>query len=99
VDGFAGLDYSHVGSSVSGTTVWSGGTPIRPAYNIVNGRLGTRWDKWEVAIFAKNLFNARPNLGDLNPLSYPRILPNGDPDPRVALLQPLTVGVQMRVEF
>jgi len=98
-EGFLGLDYSYTGNSLSGTTSYLGNAPVRPAYDIINGRIGVRHDKLEVAVYGKNLFNARPNLGDINPLSYPRFDANENIIPRAALLQPLTVGLQMKYEF
>jgi len=46
-EGFLGLDYSYTGNSLSGTTSYLGNAPVRPAYDIVNGRIGVRHDKLE----------------------------------------------------
>jgi hypothetical protein len=102
VEGFISGDYSHVGDSLS--SVSSASTVlVRPAYNLVNSRLGVRWGVYEVGLFFKNLTNAKPNLGDLNPISYSRYVNNaqGVPVilPRVATLEPFTFGLQFRGSF
>jgi outer membrane receptor protein involved in Fe transport len=102
LQGFISGDYSHVGDSLSSVSSASN-ILVRPAYNLVNGRLGVRWGVYEVALFMKNLTNAKPNLGDLNPISYSRYVENAQGEsvilPRVATLEPLTFGIQFRGSF
>jgi outer membrane receptor protein involved in Fe transport len=99
--GFLSADFSYVGNSPSNTS--SLGYPlVRPAYDLVNASVGLRHGKTELSLYGSNLTNARPNLGDINPISYVRHDGDG-PDapiiPRVGTLQPLTVGVQFRQRF
>jgi iron complex outermembrane recepter protein len=101
-EGFISSDYSHVGDSLSSVSSASS-ILVRPAYNLVNARLGVRWGVYELALFAKNLTNAKPNLGDLNPISYSRYVLNAEGMPvilpRVATLEPFTIGLQFRGSF
>jgi iron complex outermembrane recepter protein len=102
LDGFISGDASHVGDSLSSISSASS-VLVRPAYTLVNGRLGVRWGKYELALFLKNLTNAEPNLGDLNPISYSRYVINAQGVstilPRVATLQPFMFGLQFRGAF
>jgi len=101
-EGFVSGDYSHVGDSLSSVSSASE-VLVRPAYNLVNGRLGVRWDRYEIALFLRNLTNAKPNLGDLNPISYSRYVLNAEGQPvilpRVATLEPFTFGLEFRGSF
>lgn len=98
-EGFISGDASHVGNSLSSISSASS-VLTRPAYTLVNGRLGVRWDNYEVALFLKNLTNAEPNLGDLNPISYSRYVINAEGAPvilpRVATVEPFMFGIQFR---
>ena len=66
--------------------------------------MGFDWGQSELALYANNLTNARPNLGDFNPSSYPKYdLPSppgtGYLVPRVATLRPFNAGLQFRQRF
>jgi iron complex outermembrane recepter protein len=101
-DGFISGDVSHVGDSLSSISSASS-ILVRPPYTLVDGRLGVRWGKSEIALFLKNLTNAKPNLGDLNPISYSRYVLNseGVPTilPRVSTVEPFMFGIQFRGSF
>jgi outer membrane receptor for Fe3+-dicitrate len=84
----------------AGTTDLTGTTPTRAGYSVFNASLGLEWAKSQLSLYAANLSNARPNLGDINPESYAK----HDPDtgyliPRVATLRPLNIGLQFRQHF
>jgi len=100
VTAFAGGDVSLVGDSVSGNG--GGGLElVRPAYGLVNGRLGIRWGESELALEVKNLTNARVNLGDIGYLGYAQHEVS-DPDvpvPQVATLAPLSAVVRFRRRY
>ena len=90
--GFTRLDYSHVSGSYSVNTQV---TPIyRPAYNIGDVRLGGRNERYEVALFIKNLTNEHANLGDAVMIGAE--IPG---EPHFVINQPLTAGVEARVRF
>jgi iron complex outermembrane recepter protein len=90
--GFTRLDYSHVdGSYTTNTQV----TPLyRPAYNIADFRLGGRNERYEVALFVKNLTNEHANLSDA--IMIGAEVPG---QPHFVVNQPLTAGVEARVKF
>ncbi len=90
--GFTRLDYSHVdGSYTTNTQV----TPLyRPAYNIADFRLGGRNERYEVALFVKNLTNEHANLADA--IMIGAEVPG---QPHFVVNQPLTAGVEARIKF
>ncbi|QUD88338.1 TonB-dependent receptor [Phenylobacterium montanum] len=99
-EGFASADYSYTGNSVSLLNGGSGSESTRPAYSLVNGRFGVRWDNQEVAVNLKNLTNAKPNLGDIGYVGYAQFSTvTGSVIPQVATLQPMTVTVQYKRTF
>ena len=90
--GFTRLDYSHVSGSYSVNTQV---TPLyRPAYNIGDVRFGGRNERYEVALFVKNLTNEHANLADAVMIGAE--LPG---QPHFVINQPLTAGVEARVRF
>jgi iron complex outermembrane receptor protein len=90
--GFTRLDYSHVSGSYSVNTQV---TPLyRPAYNIGDVRLGGRNERYEVALFVKNLTNEHANLADAVMIGAE--IPG---QPHYVVNQPLTAGVEARVRF
>jgi iron complex outermembrane receptor protein len=90
--GFTRLDYSHVSGSYSVNTQV---TPLyRPAYNIGDIRLGGRTERYEVALFVKNLTNEHANLADAVMIGAE--IPG---QPHFVINQPLTAGVDARVRF
>jgi outer membrane receptor protein involved in Fe transport len=90
--GFTRLDFSHVSGSYSVNTQI---TPLyRPAYNIADIRLGGRNERYEVALFVKNLSNERANLSDAVMIGAE--IPG---QPHFVVNQPLTAGVDARVRF
>ena len=90
--GFTRLDYSHVGGSYSVNTQV---TPLyRPAYNIGDVRLGGRNERYEVALFVKNLTNEHANLADAVMIGAE--IPG---QPHFVINQPLTAGVEARLRF
>jgi len=77
-----------------------GYAPRRAGYVSINARTGLTWGRSEISLYANNLSNARPNLGDFSPSSYPAHDPNtGFLIPRVATLQPFNMGLQFRQRF
>jgi outer membrane receptor protein involved in Fe transport len=97
--GFVTMDLSHVGDSVSGTAGIGTAGLMRPAYTLLNSRLGVQWSSNELAVYANNMTNERANLGDLNPVSYAPVAANGSRMLRIVVLPPVQVGLQFRHTF
>lgn len=101
LEGFVTGDVSYVGNSTSSTA--SLGYPlVRGGYALVNSNVGVYWRALQVSLYAANITNRRPNLGDLNPASFvahTSLAPDAPIDPRVATLQPFNAGVQLRYSF
>jgi iron complex outermembrane recepter protein len=93
-EAFVGADYSFIDSSLSGVV-----EQVRPSYQIVNARLGIRRDKLEIGLYARNLLDARANLGDLSNLSFGKFDDGGNIIPRAVILQPRQLGVSFRYGF
>jgi iron complex outermembrane recepter protein len=87
LEGFVSADYSYTGNSTS-LLVGGSGTPTpvatRAGYSLVNIR---------------NLFNAKPNLGDIGYVGYAQYDQAGHVIPQVATLQPLTAMLQYTKSF
>jgi outer membrane receptor protein involved in Fe transport len=64
---FVRAQYSFTGDSRSYSEVATG--LLRKAYQLVDLRLGADYDRFTFTLFAKNLFDARPNLSDEVPVS------------------------------
>jgi hypothetical protein len=96
---FLTLEVSHVGDSVSGTSLVGTTGLMRPSYTVLNGRLGVQWAGNELALYADNIANERANLGDLNPISYAPVAANGNRILRIVALPPVQVGLQFRRAF
>jgi hypothetical protein len=101
MQGFLTADASYVGNSASNTGAL--GYPLtRAGYTLLNASFGVQWNKSELALYAANIANRHPNLGDLNPAGYVRHTSldfDSPTDPRVATLQPFNVGLQFRQRF
>lgn len=96
MNGFVSTDYSYTGNSVDGTVTALFGEPAvtRGSYGIWNARAGTAWGSKQLFLYFKNITNVKANLGDINPIAYARIQPDGLLDPRVAVERPFQVGLQ-----
>lgn len=90
---FFRIDYSFVGSSVSLNNSPVIGQ-IRPAYRLLNVRVGTEMGDWEYSLYGKNLLNEYPNLGDeiSEIVQYPS-------RPRYVIGPPLSIGLEVRRSF
>jgi iron complex outermembrane receptor protein len=99
--GFVTGEVSHVGSSDSYTQ--SLGYPlVRPGYTLVNGSFGIRWNTSELSLYAANITNQHPNLGDLGAAGFAQhtdLSADAPILPRVATLQPFNAGIQYRQRF
>jgi outer membrane receptor protein involved in Fe transport len=93
-DGFVTADYSYTGNSVSLLVGGGGVVATRPGYGLVNLRFGADRGPNEISLNFRNLFNAKPNLGDIGYIGYVQLNQAGTPIPQVATLQPLTVTLQ-----
>jgi iron complex outermembrane recepter protein len=89
--------YSYTGSSVSYTEVATG-LP-RPSYELTDLRLGASFDRYIITVFAKNLFDARPNLSDEVPVSALACPVTGPCRYRYDVGLPREVGVDFRYRF
>jgi outer membrane receptor protein involved in Fe transport len=99
--GFITGDVNHTASSISNTA--SLGYPLtRAGYTLVNGSVGVRFKKSELSLYAANITNQHPNLGDINPAGYvahTSLAADAPIDPRVVTLQPFNAGIQYRQRF
>jgi iron complex outermembrane recepter protein len=99
VDGFVSADYSYQGNAVS-LLVGGGGTEAtRPGFSLVNMRFGIDRGPSELSLNVHNVFNAKPNLGDIGYLGYAQLDAMKNVIPQVATLQPLTVTLQYTKSF
>jgi iron complex outermembrane receptor protein len=99
LDGFVSADYSYTGDSISLLNSGGGAFATRPAYSLVNLRLGVKQESTELSLNVKNLTNAKPNLGDIGYNGYAQYNSQGTVMPMVATLQPLTVMIQYQKNF
>jgi iron complex outermembrane receptor protein len=90
---FFRAEVDHVGSSLSLNNSPLIGQ-VRPAYTLVDARLGTTLNSWKFALYAKNIGNEHPNLGDeISELvqTFGR--------PRYVVGPPRTIGIEVRKSF
>jgi outer membrane receptor protein involved in Fe transport len=92
-EGFVSADYSYTGNSISLLVGGNGAEPTRAGFSLVNMRLGVDHGSSELSLNVHNLFNAKPNLGDIGYIGYAQQGATGV-IPQVATLQPLTVTLQ-----
>ena len=93
-DGFVSADYSYTGNSISLLVGGGGAEATRAGFSLVNLRFGVAHGLSELALNVHNLFNAKPNLGDIGYIGYAQFNAAGTVIPQVATLQPLTVTLQ-----
>lgn len=86
-------EYSYVGRSFSGNNDPSNPRE-RAAYRLLDLRMALPWERYEAAIFAKNVTNDHANLSDNR-----SIVVETPGRPRVVTNQPRTVGVEFRARF
>jgi iron complex outermembrane recepter protein len=98
-EGFVSVDYSYQGNSVSLLVGGSGSEATRAGYSLVNLRFGVDRGQSELSLNFHNLFNAKPNLGDIGYVGYAQYLESGTVIPQVATLQPFTTTLQYTKSF
>lgn len=70
---------------------------VQPGYHQVNVRIGATFDKFDISVFAKNLFNERPELGlGQSPTPFSAGGPNLF---QAVTLRPRTIGLTMTGRF
>lgn len=90
---FFRADYDYVGESESlNNSPLNGRT--RPAYNLVNLKIGTTINRFQYSVYAKNILNEHPNLGDM--VSEIVELPGR---PRYIVGNPFTIGIEVQSRF
>jgi outer membrane receptor protein involved in Fe transport len=89
----SGLDYSYMGSSFSGNNNPSSPRE-RPAYRLLDARVGLSNGSLELAVVGKNLTNEVANLGDNRSIAAE--VPGR---PRLFINTPRTVGIELRSSF
>jgi iron complex outermembrane receptor protein len=97
--GFASADYSYQGNSISLLVGGSGAEATRAGFGLVNLRFGADHGDMEYSLNVRNLFSARPNLGDIGYIGYAQYDAAGNVTPQVATLPPLTVMFQVTKSF
>jgi outer membrane receptor protein involved in Fe transport len=98
-EGFITADYSYTGNSTSLIVGGFGDVATRPGYGLVNLRFGVDRGKNELSLNFHNLFNTKPNLGDIGYIGYAQLNQAGGPIPQVATLQPFTATLQYTRSF
>ena len=104
LDGFVSADYSYTGNSTSLLDGGSGYSSTRAGFSLVNLRIGVDRGPNELSLNVHNLFNAKPNLGDIGYVGYAQFntlsgsFPPA-PIPQAATLQPLTTTLQYTHSF
>jgi len=99
MDGFASADYSYQGNAISLLVGGSGSEATRPGFSLVNLRFGIDRGESEFSLNIHNLFNAKPNLGDIGYIGYAQLNAAGGVIPQAATLQPLTATLQYTKSF
>jgi outer membrane receptor protein involved in Fe transport len=93
VQGFVRTDYEFTGKSFGSYVISTASAPnpsyINPAYSVVNLSTGVNVGKFEIALFAKNLFDDRTILQS----------PLIDGEIQGYTLRPLTVGLSFQAKF
>jgi iron complex outermembrane receptor protein len=87
------VDYAYVGSSYSSSNAFDTSRK-RPAYRVLDARVGFGTGSTEFALVGKNLTNEVTNLGDNRSIAAE--VPGR---PRLFINQPLTIGVEARKNF
>ena len=98
-DGFVSADYSYQGNAVSLLVGGGGSEATRPGFSLVNMRFGIDHGSSEFSLNIHNVFNAKPNLGDIGYVGYAQLSALGAVIPQVATLQPLTATLQYTKSF
>jgi len=98
-DGFVAADYSYQGNAISLLVGGGGSQATRPGFSLVNLRFGIDRGQSELSLNIRNLFNAKPNLGDIGYIGYAQLNAAGGVIPQVATLQPLTASLQYTKSF
>jgi iron complex outermembrane receptor protein len=86
--------YTYTGARTSFVNVAPPTGRALDAYNLVNLRFGADQGPWEAALFARNLFDVRANLGDVNPE-----VGELTGRPRWMIAVPRTIGLEVRRDF
>jgi iron complex outermembrane recepter protein len=94
--GFASADYSYQGNSISLLVGGGGAEATRAGFGLVNLRFGVDHGDMEYSLNFRNLFSAKPNLGDIGYAQYDA---GGNVIPQVATLPPLTLMFQVTKSF
>ena len=94
---FVRAQYSFTGKSTSYSEVASG--LLRKSYELTDVRLGVNYDSYIVTLFAKNLFDSRPNLSDEEPVSALTCPASGACRYRYYVGPPREIGVDFRYKF
>jgi iron complex outermembrane recepter protein len=93
VQGFVRTDYEYTGKSFGSYVISTASAPnpsyINPAYSVVNLSTGVNVGKFEIALFAKNLFDDRTILQS----------PLIDGEIQGYTLRPRTVGLSFQAKF
>jgi iron complex outermembrane receptor protein len=98
-DGFVSADYSYQGNSISLLVGGGGQEAQRPGFGLVNLRFGIDHGQSELSLNFHNLFNAKPNLGDIGYVGYAQLNAAAAVIPQAATLQPLTATLQYTKSF
>jgi outer membrane receptor protein involved in Fe transport len=90
-DAYLNTDFGYTSNAISRS---NGANRLRPSYTVVGARAGVKISDFELAIFAKNLFDVHANFADVVPLGAE--IPGR---PRFATNRPRTLGAEVRYRF
>jgi iron complex outermembrane recepter protein len=79
-------------SQIPASPAYSPAIPPNPASNLLNGKLGAEWDKWQVSLFVNNLLDRHPELGRYNDIPPSTLFTD-------YTFRPRTIGLTANVKF
>ena len=65
-----------------------------PSYDLTNLRIGVEGDRWSAAVFGKNVFNRQAQFSNVPAINIS--VPQFN---RIAVSQPLTIGIDVNYHF
>jgi outer membrane receptor protein involved in Fe transport len=100
---YLSIDYNYVGDRLSANNSPENTPLVEPSYSVLNARLGVRFGRSELTLYANNALNEKANLGDIQQIAFPQSIKNASgqtvPYLEVGVMPPLQLGVQFRQRF
>jgi outer membrane receptor protein involved in Fe transport len=89
--GYAHIDYQWVDDAYDNFNQ-NDPNQVRTGYDLTNLRLGVQNDRWNFALFARNVFNERPVLADIGDIGVAG-------SRKVVTTRPRTIGLMVSMDF